>query len=147
MMGQALGFLNNHVENILATVDGNRSYLRASPIMKQEPPPISSPPNTKRSTAICPPPHTESLVMHDSRAIRCSRIADFGVDASARHWTYAHNKVLHCLYPSNEMMAYFKPSVECLEHYDQRPTPTTHKSPDFATSECRSGFVGTQFSK
>ena len=36
MIELALEFLNNHIEGVLATVDGDRPCLRAFQIMKQE---------------------------------------------------------------------------------------------------------------
>ena len=149
MIEQALDFLQEHIEGVLATVDGDRPCLRAFQIMKQEGATLWFATSERKEVyrQLRQNPHVEFLVMCDKVSVRCSGRADFDVDDSDQRWIYDHNEVLRRLYPSYDTMVYFKLPVERMDYYDLRPTPPVHKSFDMATGECSDGFVGARFSK
>ncbi len=149
MIELALEFLNNHVEGVLATVDGNRPCLRAFQIMKQEDTTLYFATSERKEVyrQLRQNPKVEFLVMYDRVSVRCSGSADFDVADSNKRWIYDHNEVLRRLYPSYDTMAYFKFPIERMDYYDLRPTPPIHKSFDLATGKSCDGFVGARFTK
>jgi len=149
MVELALEFLNNHVEGVLATVDGDRPCVRVFQIMKQEGTTLYFATSERKEVyrQLRQNPRAVFLVMHDRVSVRCSGRADFDVDDSDKRWIYDHNEVLHRLYPSYDTMAYFKLPIERMDYYDLRPTPPIHKSFDLSNGESRDGFVGARFSK
>lgn len=149
MIELALKFLNNHIEGVLATVDGDRPCLRAFQIMKQEGATLYFATSERKEVyrQLRQNPKVEFLVMYDRVSVRCSGSADFDVADSDKRWIYDHNEVLRRLYPSYDTMAFFKLPIERMDYYDLRPTPPIHKSFDLATGESRDGFVGARFTK
>ena len=149
MIELALEFLNNHVEGVLATVDGDCSCVRAFQIMKQEGTTLFFATSECKAVyrQLQQNPHAEFLVMHEGVTVRCSGRVDFDTYDADKRWIYDHNEVLRRLYPSYDTMAYFRLPVERMDYYDLRPTPPIHKSFDLATGDTREGFVGARFSK
>ncbi len=149
MKEQALEFLRNHVEGVLATVEGDRPCVRAFQIMKQEGTTLYFA-TSERKEVYCQlrqNPKVEFLVMHDRVSVRCSGRADFDVADNDKRWIYDHNEVLRRLYPSYDTMVYFKLPVERMDYYDLRPTPPIHQMFDLTTGVEQEGFVGARFMK
>lgn len=147
MVEQALQFLNDHVEGVLATIDGDRPCLRAFQIMKQEGSTLYFATSERKEVyrQLRQNPNVEFLVMHDRVSVRCSGRVDFEVSDDVKRWVYDHNEVLRRLYPSYDTMVYFKLPVERMDYYDLRPTPPVHLSRDMSTGIVSEGFVGARF--
>ena len=149
MIELALEFLNNHVEGVLATVDGDHPCVRVFQIMKQEGTTLFFATSERKAVyrQLQQNPHAEFLVMHEGVTVRCSGRVDFDTDDADKRWIYDHNEVLRRLYDDYRQMVYFRLPVEQLEYYDLRPTPPIVLHANLNDGTVREGFKGSKYSK
>jgi len=141
MIQQAIDFLSEHTEGVLATVADNRPQTRVFQVMKVECTTFffATAPHKAVWQQLKANPAVEFLVLHDKVSVRCSGTATFDVDDDTKHWIYDHNPVLPRLYSSYDKLVYFRLPITRLEYFDLRPTPPINKYFDLTTgltSEC-----------
>ena len=148
MIQQAIDFLREHPEGVLATVSDNRPQTRVFQVMKVEGTTLffATAPQKAVWQQLQANPAVEFLVLHDKVSIRCSGTASFDVDDATKRWIYGHNPVLPRLYSSYDNLVYFRLPIARLEYFDLRPTPPINKHFDLATGTTTEGFRGERFS-
>ncbi|MCR5821614.1 MAG: pyridoxamine 5'-phosphate oxidase family protein [Bacteroidales bacterium] len=147
-MQQAIDFLCEHPEGVLATVADNRPQTRVFQVMKAEGTTLffATAPQKAVWQQLQANPAVEFLVLHDRVSVRCSGIALFDVDDNTKRWIYYHNPVLPSLYSSYDKLVYFRLPIARLEYFDLRPTPPINLHFDLTTGQPTMGFVGERFS-
>jgi len=148
MINQAIDFLREHPEGVLATVADNRPQTRVFQVMKVEGTTLffATAPQKAVWQQLQTNPAVEFLALHDRVSVRCSGTASFDVDDDTKRWIYDHNPVLPRLYSSYDTLVYFRLPVAHLEYYDLRPTPPISLHIDLATGTTAEGFRGERFS-
>lgn len=148
MIQQAIDFLREHPEGVLATVADNRPQTRVFQVMKVEGTTLffATAPQKAVWQQLQANPVVEFLVLHDRVTVRCSGTASFDVDDATKRWIYDHNPVLPRLYTSYDKLVYFHLPIARLEYFDLRPTPPINKHFDLATGTTTEGFRGERFS-
>jgi len=148
MIQQAIDFLREHPEGVLATVSDNRPQTRVFQVMKVEGTTLffATAPQKAVWQQLQANPAVEFLVLHDRVTVRCSGTASFDVDDATKRWIYDHNPVLPRLYTSYDKLVYFHLPIARLEYFDLRPTPPINKHFDLATGTTTEGFRGERFS-
>ena len=147
MIQQAIDFLREHHEGVLATVADNRPQTRVFQVMKVEGATLFF--ATAPQKAVWQQLQTNSavdfLVLHDLVSVRCSGTVLFDVDDDTMRWIYDHNPVLPRLYSSYDTLVYFRLPITHLEYFDLRPTPPVSFHFDLTTGQHTTGFVGERF--
>lgn len=148
MIQQAIDFIREHPEGVLATVAGGRPQTRVFQVMKAEGTTLwfATAPQKAVWQQLQENPAVEFLVLHDKVSVRCSGTTSFDVDDDTKRWIYDHNPVLPCLYSSYDKLVYFRLPIARLEYFDLRPTPPVNKHFDLATGATTDGFRGERFS-
>jgi len=148
MIQQAIDFLREHPEGVLATIADNRPQTRVFQVMKAEGTTLffATAPQKAVWHQLLANPALEFLVLHDKVSVRCSGTASFDVDDDTKRWIYDHNPVLQRLYTSYDKLVYFRLPIARLEYFDLRPTPPISKHFDLAAGTTTEGFRGERFS-
>lgn len=149
MIQQAIDFIREHPEGVLATVAGGRPQTRVFQVMKAEGTTLwfATAPQKAVWQQLQENPAVEFLVLHDKVSVRCSGTASFDVDDDTKRWIYDHTPVLPRLYSSYDKLVYFRLPIARLEYFDLRPTPPVNKHFDLATGATTDGFRGERFSE
>ena len=147
MIEQAMEFLREHPEGMLATVSDNRPQTRVFQVMKVDGSTLwfATAPQKAVWQQLQANPAVEFLALHDRVSVRCSGTALFDVDDDTKRWIYNHNPVLPRLYSSYDTLAYFRLPIARLEYFDLRPTPPVSLSFDLSTGAVTEGFRGERF--
>ena len=147
MIQQAIEFLREHPEGVLATVSNNRPQTRVFQVMKIEDSTLyfATAPQKAVWRQLQANPAVEFLVLHDCVSVRCSGTALFDVDDDTKCWIYDHNPVLPRLYSSYDKLVYFRLPIAHLEYFDLRPTPPVSLHIDLTTGITADGFRGERF--
>lgn len=148
MIQQAIDFLREHPEGVLATVSDGRPQTRVFQVMKAEGTTLffATAPQKAVWQQLQANPAIEFLVLHDRVSVRCSGTASFDVDDATKRWIYDHNPVLPRLYTSYDKLVYFSLPIARLEYFDLRPTPPVNLHFDLTTGTTTEGFRGERFS-
>lgn len=148
MIQQAIDFIREHPEGVLATVAGGHPQTRVFQVMKAEGTTLwfATAPQKAVWQQMQENPAVEFLVLHDKVSVRCSGTTSFDVDDDTKCWIYDHNPVLPRLYSSYDKLVYFRLPIARLEYFDLRPTPPVNKHFDLATGATTDGFRGERFS-
>lgn len=148
MIQQAIDFIREHPEGVLATVAGGHPQTRVFQVMKAEGTTLwfATAPQKAVWQQLQENPAVEFLVLHDKVSVRCSGTTSFDVDDDTKRWIYDHNPVLPRLYSSYDKLVYFRLPIARLEYFDLRPTPPVNKHFDLATGATTDGFRGERFS-
>jgi uncharacterized pyridoxamine 5'-phosphate oxidase family protein len=149
MIQQAIDFLREHPEGVLATVSDNCPQTRVFQVMKANGTTLffATAPQKAVWQQLQVNPAAEFLVLHEGVSVRCSGTASFDVDDDTKRWIYDHNPVLPRLYTSYDKLVYFRLPIAHLEYFDLRPTPPINKYFDLTTGTTTDGFRGERFSK
>ncbi len=147
MIEQAIEFLREHPEGVLATVANNRPQTRVFQVMKIEYTTLyfATAPQKSVWQQLQANPSIEFLSLCGSISVRCSGTALFEVDDDIKRWIYEHNPVLPRLYSSYDTLVYFCVSIARLEYFDLRPTPPISEHFDLVTGQQSTGFLGERF--
>ncbi len=147
MRQQAIDFLREHTEGVLATVSDGCPQTRVFQVMKVEDSTLyfATAPQKAVWRQLQANPAVEFLVLHDRVSVRCSGTASFDVDDDTKRWIYDHNPVLPCLYSSYDKLVYFRLPIVRLEYFDLRPTPPVSLHIDLTTGITTDGFRGERF--
>ncbi len=148
MIQQAIDFLREHPEGVLATVTDNRPQTRVFQVMKVEGTTLyfATAPQKAVWQQLQANPSVEFIVLHDRVSVRCSGTALFDVNDNIKRWIYEHNPVLPSLYSSYDTLVYFRLPIAHLEYFDLRPTPPVSLHIDLAAGTTTEGFRGERFS-
>ena len=147
MILQAIGFLREYPEGVLATIADNRPQTRVFQVMKVEGTTLffATAPQKAVWQQLQTNPAVEFLALHDRVSVRCSGTALFDVDDDTKRWIYDHNPVLPRLYSAYNKLVYFRLPIARLEYFDLRPTPPVSLSFDLSTGAVTEGFRGERF--
>ena len=147
MIQQALDFLREHPEGVLATVADNSPQTRVFQVMKIEDATLffATAPQKAVWQQLQVNPSVEFISFHDRVSVRCSGTALFDVDDETKRVIYVHNPVLSRLYSSYDTLVYFRLPIVHLEYYDLRPTPPINKHFNLTTGQQSTGFIGERF--
>ena len=142
MIQQAIDFLRELPEGVLATVSDNRPQTRVFQVMKTEDTTLffATAPQKAVWQQLQENPAVEFLVLHEGVSVRCSGTALFDVNDDTKRWIYDHNPVLPRLYSSYDKLVYFRLPIARLEYFDLRPTPPINKHFDLTTGITTDGF-------
>ena len=148
MIQQAIDFLREHPEGVLATVSDNHPQTRVFQVMKIEGTTLyfATAPQKAIWQQLQANPAVEFLVLHNRVSVRCSGTVLFDVDYDTKRWIYDHNPVLPRLYSSYDTLVYFRLPIARLEYFDLRPMPPINKHFDLTTGTTADGFRGERFS-
>ena len=88
MIQQALDFLREYPEGVLATVSDNRPQTRVFQVMRVEDTTLffATAPQKAVWQQLQANPSVEFLVLHDGVSVRCSGMATFDVDDNTKRW-------------------------------------------------------------
>ena len=132
MIQQAIEFLREHPEGVLATVSNNRPQTRVFQVMKIEDSTLyfATAPQKAVWRQLQANPAVEFLVLHDCVSVRCSGTALFDVDDDAGHV---------------DILKDVSFTIAHLEYFDLRPTPPVSLHIDLTTGITADGFRGERF--
>ncbi len=147
MIQQAIEFLREHPEGVLATVSDNRPQTRVFQVMKIEDSTLyfATAPQKAVWRQLQANPAVEFLVLHDCVSVRCSGTALFDVDDDTECWIYDHNPVLPRLYSSYDKLVYFRLPIAHLQSPAPPPPPPLSPPIDPTTGITADGFRGERF--